>query len=154
MPLAAKPNRRELEHRVIERMRGHQLFHRMVSRQGIDLSGRWSRGLEDAIFRALGNCKRCVEAQACRRWLEADRPLATYVAFCPNAELIETCRILDPKAPAPSAGPQPVSVFPEPSLTEIMADPIIRLVVASDDREEGGGSCRNSSTCSAGNTAT
>ena len=139
MSLAARPNRRELERRVIAGMRAHHLFHRMVDRQGIDLTGRWSRDVEDAIFRALGECKRCADAQACRRWLEADYPLASYVAFCPNAELIETCRILDPKAPAPRAGPQPASVFPEPSLSEVMADPIIRLVVASDDREEGGG---------------
>lgn len=154
MPLSPKPNRREVERRVIERTRAHRLFHRMVSRQGIDLTGRWSRGLEAAIFRALGKCTRCADARACRRWLDSEHPLASYVAFCPNAELIETCRILDPNALPPSAGPQQAPIIREPSLTEIMADPIIKLIAASDDREEGGEACRNSSTCSDRNTAT
>lgn len=138
MSLASRPDRRETQRHVIERMRSHQLFRRMVSRQGIDLTARWSRELEDMIFRAMGGCTSCATAQACRRWLDADRPLASYVAFCPNAELIETCRLLDPAAPPPGAGPGQTSIFDEPSLAEVMADPIIKLVVTADYRSADG----------------
>jgi len=138
MSLGARANCREEERRAIERARSHQLFHQMMRRQGIDPTARWSRSLEDMIFRALGACRGCASTERCRRWLQADGPLASYVAFCPNAELVETCRLLDPAAPALDAGAASAPVSREPTLAELLADPLIRSLAAADGRAPGG----------------
>jgi hypothetical protein len=123
---------REKQRRAVGRMVAHMLFHRMVTRQGIELAGCWRLGLEEMIFQALRKCELCASTRMCRGWLQSDRRRASYVAFCPNAELIETCRIQDPNAlPLDPELPQ-ASIRGEPSLAEILADPIIKLVIASD----------------------
>ena len=132
MSLASKSTRREEQRRAIERMAAHRLFHRMVSRQGVDLTGRWWQGQQDKILQALRKCELCANARACRGWLQSDGRRASYVALCPNAGLIETCRIIDPDAPPLSAEPSEASIGREPSLAEILAEPIIQLVMASD----------------------
>jgi len=132
MSLGTRANCREGERRAIERARSHQLFHRMVRHQGIDPTAQWSRPLADMIFQALGACRRCASAELCRQWLQADRALASYVAFCPNAELIETCRLLDPDAPALDASEASTAAFHEPTLAELMADPVVRMLAAAD----------------------
>lgn len=93
--------RRKLVLRHIER---HPLFERMAARRGIDLAGRWWTGLESMLLRALGRCRGCGQSRACRRWLlSAAAAGEAYPAFCPNAQMLEACRIMDPGAPAPGA---------------------------------------------------
>ncbi len=121
---------REQRRCLIERIAAHRLFHRMTARQGIDLTGGWWHGLEDKVFAALEKCELCARKKACRDWLEADGPLASYVTFCPNAGLIETCRISG--RDAPRLGAEPLASCPEPGLSEILAEPIVQLVMASD----------------------
>ncbi|MGO8914456.1 MAG: DUF6455 family protein [Stellaceae bacterium] len=129
---ASKCTRREKQRRAIERMVAHQLFHRMITCQGIDLVGGWRRGLEEMIFHALRKCELCASTQVCRDWLRSDCRRASYVAFCPNAELIETCRILDPNALSLNSDLPEAYIRCKPSLAEILAEPIIKLVMASD----------------------
>ena len=129
MSLASKSTRREQERRAIGRMLAHRLFHRMVARQGVELSGHPWPELQNRILQALRKCELCANARACRAWLRSDGRRASYVALCPNATLIETCRILDPAAPSLS---DEAPVAGEPSLAELLAEPIIRLVMASD----------------------
>lgn len=65
---------------------------------------------------AIGNCLGCREAGRCGRWLadpEAD-PLA-WRRFCPNAELFARLR--------------------SGSIDELLDDPLVQLVVASDGVE-------------------
>lgn len=92
--------RRKLVLRYIER---HPLFERMAARRGIDLAGRWWTGLESMLLRALGRCRHCGQSKACRRWLVSAAASEDYPAFCPNARVLEACRIMDPGAPGPGA---------------------------------------------------
>ncbi len=79
-------------------VRAPELFYKMIARQGIDLAGGWSRGLEAMIQVALQSCNRCAHKTACESWLKRRRT-QDYPGFCPNAGIIEACRILDPQAP-------------------------------------------------------
>ncbi len=135
MSLGSPPTRREVQHRAIERMLAHRPFHRMLSRQGIDLARCWEHGLERMIFEALHICERCASKEACRHWLRSDRARASYVAFCTNALLVETCRIIDPDAPPLGDGRPEDRVPGEPSLAEILAEPIVKLLMAADRQE-------------------
>jgi hemerythrin-like domain-containing protein len=133
--LGRQPTRRELRRRAIERMLAHRPFHRMLSRQGVDLARCWEDGLERMIFEALHLCERCANTGGCRDWLRSDRERASYVAFCPNALLIEACRIIDPDA-LPLGDERPEDRVPgEPSLVEILAEPIVKLLMAADRQE-------------------
>jgi hypothetical protein len=128
----SESTRREMRRRAIERMMAHRLFRRMVTRHGIDLAGCGLPELEEKIVQSLRKCELCAQKQVCRDWVQSDRPLASYVAFCPNSGLIETCRILDPDAlPLHSEAPE-AAIRREPSLAEMLAEPIIKLVMASD----------------------
>ena len=111
---------REQRRNAIERRMAHRLFHRMAARQGIDFTGGWWHGLEAKVFEALQKCELCPSKNACRAWLASEGGRASYIAFCPNAGLIETCRILDRGT---------LDAFPceEPSLAEILAEPIFQL---------------------------
>ena len=84
------------------------------------------------MFEALRRCGSCAAAAECRSWLDGEDRRARYVTFCPNAPVIETCRILDPDAPALGPEPDDASTAPEPDLAAILDDPIIELVMASD----------------------
>jgi hemerythrin-like domain-containing protein len=123
---------KSMRRRAIERMMAHRLFHRMVVRQGIDLAGCGLPGLEEKIVQSLRKCELCAQKQVCRGWVQSDRRLASYVAFCPNSGLIETCRILDPDALPLHPEPPEAAIRREPSLAEMLAEPIIKLVMASD----------------------
>lgn len=69
-------------------------FERMVSRQRVDLASvPWSRS-QSVIAEALSNCTRCPSKMACSAWLDGAQPPMSYVQFCPNAERIETLRIM------------------------------------------------------------
>jgi hypothetical protein len=111
----------------------------MTARQGIDFTVGWWRGLEDKVFKALQKCELCANKKACRDWLAADGGRASYIAFCPNAGLIETCRILDRGTSRPNIEPFEAFSCEEPSLAEILAEPIIQLVMASDQVSSDGG---------------
>jgi hemerythrin-like domain-containing protein len=117
----------------------HRFFHRMVTRQGVDLAGAWRLGFGDRIFAALGRCEACPHAQSCRAWFRLQSPPASYIAFCPNAKLIETCRILDSGAPSLETGGREAAAGREPTLAEVLAEPIVQLLMAADGT--GGGSC-------------
>jgi hypothetical protein len=84
--------------RLFQGKESHRLFRRMMSRQGIDLTGGWWHGSEEMIFRALRTCSMCRQTEACRSWLEQEQPRRTYLSFCPN-RAIEACRLMDPHAP-------------------------------------------------------
>lgn len=101
MPLVPRAILREEGARLIQRMISHRPFRRMMERQGIDLTGSWWRLIEHKIFAAMGRCPLCTNAHICRSWLDSDGPSAEYVRFCPNAEIIETCRILSPGVARP-----------------------------------------------------
>jgi hemerythrin-like domain-containing protein len=120
-------------------MAEHRLFHRMVTRQGVDLAGALRLGFGDRIFAALRRCEACPHPQSCRAWFRSQSPPASYIAFCPNATLIETCRILDSGAPSLETGAREVAAGREPMLAEVLAEPIVQLLMAADGIC--GGSC-------------
>lgn len=71
-----------------------RFFVQMVSRQHLDLeSVPWS-GSKAMVADALRDCAQCPSEKACRAWLRSARPAMSYVRFCPNAERIETLRIM------------------------------------------------------------
>ena len=121
---------RQTEIRLIERMIAHRPFRRMMARQGIDLAGSWWREFEQHIFGAMGRCRLCANAHLCRSWLDSDRPRAEYVRFCPNAGIIEACRILSPDAVLRKSEACDPSAPREPSLDELRNEPIVQLIRA------------------------
>ena len=132
MSPTSRLTRRAQQRRALDRMMAHRLFHRMMARQGIDLTGGWRRTLEDILLQAVQRCASCAAAPACRRWLASEGSRAGYVTFCPNTSLIETCRILDPNASPLSSERRDAGISHEPDFTEILDDPIIDLIMASD----------------------
>jgi len=74
MSLVSKSASRQTKARVIEQVISHRRFHRMMARQGIDLTGSWWRGFEQDIFGALRRCRFCPNAQTCYAWLDSDSP--------------------------------------------------------------------------------
>jgi hypothetical protein len=92
--LASEFTRREKQRRAIERIPAHKLFHRIVTRRGIDPAGVWRPGVEEMVFHEPRECQLCANTEVCRGWLRSDCRRASYVACCPNAELVQTCRIL------------------------------------------------------------
>lgn len=119
------------EYRVFRRMAARRLFRQMLAHQGIDLTAAW-RGCEEMIFRALRNCANCPAPESCRSWRAEKHPPGTYPSLCPNGALIEACRIiLDPEAPSlERAGRSACSG--EPAVAEVLADPIVQQLAASD----------------------
>ena len=139
MSTASRLTPRERQRRVIAAMAEHRLFHRMVIRQGVDLAGALRLGFGDQILKALRQCVACPNPQSCRAWFRAQRPPASYVAFCPNAKLIETCRILDSGATPFETGASEVAADREPTLAEVLAEPIAQLLMAADGIVGGSG---------------
>jgi Family of unknown function (DUF6455) len=110
----------------------HRPFRRMLARQGIDPTRGWN-GCEELIFRAMRTCSGCATPETCRSWLAGNHPRGTYPSFCANGATFEACRIiLDPHvSPLNQAEPK-TFVRGEPAVVEILGDPIIRQLAASD----------------------
>ncbi len=112
--------------RLSSRMRPHSLLWRMMARLGIDPTGRWRRGFEGMIGRAAARCAACPSTDECVAWLARSAPGEWPPGFCPNHRTLEACRIMAPDA-ARNAAPEP-----EPSLPDMLGDPIVRQVMAAD----------------------
>jgi hypothetical protein len=79
---------------LARRMARRRLFHRMMSRQQVNLKSLQWTGVENSIYRALHTCSLCPAKAACAGWLAGAEPSAQYVRFCPNSETIEALRIM------------------------------------------------------------
>lgn len=112
----------------------HPLFQGMAVRQGVDLAGRWWDGLESMLLRALGRCGRCRQTEACRRWSRTASPARAYPAFCPNARILEACRIMDPEAPPRPNDDWHRLSHRSPGLKEVIADPCVQQIMRADRR--------------------
>lgn len=74
------------------RQMSHSLFRRMMARLEISLDKvQWSE-VEQPIYRALDNCRRCASKAACAAWLDGGDPASSYARFCPNSETIDVLR--------------------------------------------------------------
>jgi Family of unknown function (DUF6455) len=115
--------------RLLYRMRARELFWRMLQRQGIDPGRRWWFGSETMVARAVDKCAACPAIAACRSWFSA--PQSERVpGFCPNARVIEACRIMDGAAmPLELAEPRGRA---DPSVTELLAEPIVKQLMRAD----------------------
>ncbi len=98
MPRPSQPTPRQQDIRLFYRILSHRLFRQMLRRQGIDLTESWWRGFDTMIFGALHRCAACSGRDACRAWLAEHHPGEICPSFCPNGQVIEACRILDPRA--------------------------------------------------------
>ncbi len=117
--------------RLLYRMRAHPLFWRMVSRQGVNLAGRWWLGQEAMLARAVSRCAGCAKPDACEAWLTGNHRGRPHPSFCPNGAVIGACRIMDPDAPPPAdAGMQER----EPDLDTLLTDPLIQQLREADRR--------------------
>jgi uncharacterized protein DUF6455 len=79
---------------LARRMASHRLFHRMIARQQIELDWIHWADMESSIYRGLHTCSHCPAKAACTAWFASNEPSSSYVRFCPNAETIETLRIM------------------------------------------------------------
>lgn len=127
-----EPTAQQQQIRFLYRILSHRLFRQMLRRQGIDLAESWWRGFDAMIFGALRRCAACSGRDACRAWLAEPHPTETCPSFCPNAEVIAACRILDPRAAPPRAEEIEVAGRREPPLAEVLGDPIIRQMIDAD----------------------
>jgi hypothetical protein len=114
------------------RFMAHRPFRQMLARQGVDLAGTWWRGLEGMIFRALRACSRCSRAPECRTWLAQGHANEACPSFCPNSRIIEACRILDPRAPAPHPPGAGRVDRGDPPITALLADPLVERMREAD----------------------
>ena len=131
MPNATPVTAGEDRLRLLYRMRARRLFWRMMTRQGIDPTGRWWYGAEPMIARATANCAACSATTTCAAWLDGDADGYGTPGFCPNGRLIEAARIMDPKAP-PLADGREADAVQEPNLAELLAEPIVELMMTAD----------------------
>jgi hypothetical protein len=129
MPRPTAPISLEAQLRLLRRLTAHRPFRSMLARQGIALGAPWWRGSEDTIVRALDACSHCAESQACRAWLERAPRHEPYPGFCPNAKVIEVCRILALEPQRPDEAPT------EPSLAAILSDDIVEQLMSADHVE-------------------
>lgn len=132
-PSQSTPQHQEI--RRLYRILSHRLFRRMLRRQGIDLTESWWRHFDAMIFRALHRCAACSGRDACRAWLAENHPGESCPSFCPNGEVIEACRILDPRAVPPRLEEIEIAGRREPPIAEVLADPIIRQLMDADRAE-------------------
>jgi hypothetical protein len=88
------PSLAKERYRSARRLAAHRLFRRMIARQQIDLATIHCVAAEHSLYRALHTCAHCPAKAACAAWLASNQPAKSYVRFCPNAEMIETLRIL------------------------------------------------------------
>lgn len=123
------------EMRMVYRILLHRPFRQLLRRQGIDLTDKSWRPFDHMIFRALHRCASCAAREACRQWLTRAHPEASYPTFCPNGEVIETCRILDPHAAPPTKEESEIAGRREPAIAEVLADPIIAQLMNVDGIE-------------------
>lgn len=72
---------------VLGEMRAHALFRRMMSRQGVDITGSWWPGSGQMMFSALRQCSACKRPKSCREWLDEEYHRQKYPSFCPNATM-------------------------------------------------------------------
>lgn len=79
---------------LARRFLSHRLFRRMIARQGIDLESIAWPGAGGAIYRSLHACAHCPAKARCAGWLAGAEAPARYALFCPNAQAIETLRIM------------------------------------------------------------
>lgn len=131
MPSAMPVTPGEDRIRLLYRMRARRLFWRMMTRQGIDPTGRWWHGAEPMIARAAANCAACTATAECTAWLDGDKGGCGTPAFCPNGRAVEAARIMDPTAPSLPAARE-ADVTPEPGLADILAEPIVKLMMKAD----------------------
>jgi hypothetical protein len=132
MVTAAPPASRDLHGKILRRVRRRRLFHRMMSRQGIDFARGWWHGSEEMIVRALRACSLCPRPETCRSWLDQDHPAENHPGFCLNRTVIEVCRIMDPGATPLASDAPDRAPDGEPSLAEIRDDPIIKQLIEAD----------------------
>lgn len=76
------------------RLAAHRLLRRMIARQQIALEAIRCVNAEHSIYKALHTCSNCPVKAQCTAWLGSGAPAKSYVRFCPNAETIETLRIM------------------------------------------------------------
>ncbi len=120
------------QRQLFSRFMAHRPFRHMLARQGVDLAGSWWRGLESMIFRALRTCSRCRRAPECRAWLAQEHANETCPSYCPNSRIIEACRILDPRAPAPHPPGAGRIDRGDPPITVVLADPLVEQMMEAD----------------------
>lgn len=123
--------------RLLFRMRARRLFWRMMVQQGIDPTGCWWHGAESMIARAAENCAACAATAQCAAWLDSGGHGGCGTPdFCPNGRAIEAARIMDPKAPPLTADQRaearPKAARPEPALAELLAEPVVKLMMQAD----------------------
>lgn len=119
---------RDLPLVLYRRMRTHHLFRRMMSHQRLDLSRSWWRAFEEMVFRALHRCANCSQKAVCKQWLDRN-PAQGYPSFCPNTHMMEACRIADPQTSPRGPTESPVG---EPTLADVLAEPIVRQLMCAD----------------------
>jgi hypothetical protein len=117
--------------RLLFRMRARRLLWRMLEKQGIDPAGRWWQGTERMIARVAANCAACTETERCKAWLDTPADGSGTPAFCPNGRAIEAARIMDPRA-RPLGGTASSDTACETSLTQLMAEPVVKLLMRAD----------------------
>lgn len=125
-PPSAQPSERR--RRLLREIAIRPLFRKMAARLGIDVTRAWGRGLEDMLLAGLERCAACAQPKGCQAWLaRAGHALGT-PPFCPNARLLEACRIMDPYAilPPVRGGARPAGTS---DLAAMLADPLVRQVM-------------------------
>ncbi len=114
------------------RILAHRPFRQMLARQGIDPTKGW-KGCEEMIFRAMRKCSDCATPETCRSWLAENHSRGTYPSFCANGATFEACRIiLDPRVSPLNLAEAETLVGGEPAVAEVLGDPIIQQLAASD----------------------
>jgi hypothetical protein len=91
------------------------------------------QGCEDMIARAAVRCLACSDPDQCLAWLASRHPSRTYPTVCPNGSIIEACRImLDDGGPGTTDRPQVPTERCEPTVAEVLADPIVQELAEAD----------------------
>lgn len=92
-PPSTQPNERR--RRLLRELAIRPLFRKMAARQGVDVTGTWGRGLEDMVLAGLERCAACPQPKGCQAWLARTGHCLGTPPFCPNARLLEACRIME-----------------------------------------------------------
>lgn len=110
---------------LLQRLTIHPLFREMAVRQGINLGGGWTRGVEHMLLDALDRCAACAQTRSCRAWMARTPHAVGPPRFCPNGRILAACRIMDPRA-ATDERPDPMQ---SPQLAELLSDPLVARVM-------------------------
>jgi hypothetical protein len=125
-PLSLDSQPREDLVRLSYRLKAPALMWRMMEYQEADPAAAWWRGSESMLVRAIARCIDCPHTGACRAWFERHSSPHAAPDFCPNNGTMAASRIM---ASAPTADREGNS---EPSLDEVLDEPIVRRLMAAD----------------------